>query len=252
MNLRVIFAATIFILTSVSQDIYASTISIGYPSNPNADPFSMASYFNAGSPPSPFEYQQVYSSGYFGSTPFSINAVSFFDSINNHPIDTEKFSVDFYTTSSSVGNLSKGFGANEGTLLSHFGTYTTVGGGVIGSELSLVGNTFQFDPTTGENLLMVIDVNIAPLSFGSFGSPVFWDGINGSTSRETSYSSNPGCPNANGCSFADNLGLVTQFNGSLGTVIAPAPAPLPVPSAIWLVSSALAGLIGFGRRKSPV
>ena len=164
MNLRVIYVATIFILASVSQDIYASTIIIGSPSNPNGIPFSMASDFNAGSPASPFEYQQVYSSGIFGSTPFSINAVSFFDFIDNHPIDTENFSVNFYTTSSSIGNLNKGFGANEGTLLSHFGTYTTVGGGVIGSELSLVGNTFQFDPTNGENLLMVIDVNISPLS----------------------------------------------------------------------------------------
>jgi len=45
---------------------------------------------------------------------------------------------------------------------------------------------------------------------------------------------------------------ITALRGNYGFTIQTTVAAVPVPGAVWLFGSALAGLVGFGRRKSAV
>ena len=169
-------------------------------------------------------YQQVYASSAFaGDTPF--NQISFFLSTADMGTqDSGDYDIYFSYTSQAVGGLSSASpSANIGADYTLFGSYD-LAGGAAPSTLTFTGTTFTYDPALG-NLLMTVTLGPG-VSQGT--SPVGYYNSDGSgtvTSRAGFGTT----------SFADDYGLVTEFNDVSGVT--------PEPSSLLLFGSGIA-LIG--------
>jgi hypothetical protein len=175
-------------------------------------------------------YQQVYSSTLFPK-PFSIEEIAFFVSSNG--------SAQLLPATMEIYLSTTGLGVNEidgrpfDDNLGAAGYFATLVGGIspLGTELSIRGQRFRYDPGQG-NLLL--DVRVFGAPFGHTG-PFFR--AFGPGDRAGSAPSVVSRWHDFGIGF-DDSGLATAFRGSV-----------PEPETVWLLLVGLAvGTLGIGLR----
>lgn len=130
-----------------AREAAAGTI-VGVNDNGNCYPFSCAASDGV------VTYQQVYSAAAFGG-PLSFDSISFFKSTGTD-MDTADYAIYFSTTSMPVLGLDGNPANNLGADNALFGNFTI--GGAMPNVLTLVGNTFNYDPSDG-NLLMTVYIS---------------------------------------------------------------------------------------------
>lgn len=206
--------ALLLVWAGVVGDAQASSVTVGtYNGTPNCFPFSCFAAFSGN------EFQEVYASSAF-TAPITIDAVSFFEA-GPGGLDSATYSVSFYTTTQPVDGLSTLGADNLGTLLSNFGAYSL--SGAAPSVLTLNGNAFTYNPSSG-NLLMVVTVTGFTQPSGNYA--YFQSDSTGSVlSRYFSYEDSP-------IGATDAFGLVTEFSTAV-----------PEPST-WAM--AMLGFLGLG------
>jgi len=212
MNLRAKFVISIGLLgllCLVPGSLRADTI-VGTHNSNNCIPFNCAAANGITT------YEQVYASSAFtGVTSF--NQISFPLAIAGS-LDSGTYTIHFSYTSQSVDGLNPtNLSANIGTGEALFGSYALGGA----APPTFVGNTFTYDPSMG-NLLMIVTVSGA-IDSSNFGSEQM-DATGTLTSR--AYNTEPGTP-------ADSdVGLVTNFSVATSE-----------PSDLLLLGAGLLGLL---------
>jgi hypothetical protein len=173
-------------------------------------------------------YQQVYGSTAF-SGPTAINTIEFlFPQYGNEWTDnTGSYTIAFYLTSQPVNGLSTNPAANQGALLSSFGTFTP------GFSYTFTGNGFNYDPTLG-NLLMQVT---------STGTPSDSNALAYSSATNDAMS-NLYRPLGGGALTTGSNGLVTRFSNTQAV-------PEPSTWALMLVGFFAVGAVA-RQRKTPV
>lgn len=104
---------------------------------------------------------------------------------------------------------------------------------------NLVSHDFTFQGTTFLQL-----VNVSESVNGSGELSLSGDLILGGGAGPNTY------PSIFGLTWSSFLGVPTAFQNILVGSLNLAPSAVPVPAAVWLFGSALAGMVGVGRRKS--
>lgn len=166
-------------------------------------------------------YQQAYFASAF-SGPLSFNDISFFQ-YRAGAMDSATYSINFSYTNAVYPMNAATPGENVGADNTYFGTYTLSGN--VPTTLSLVGNTFSYDPTQG-NLLMTM--YITPISTAASGYGYFDSNFTAvDTAREYWES--------NGSVSWDGSGLITDFST--------APVATPEPAS-WTLTGAGILLLG--------
>jgi hypothetical protein len=177
-------------------------------------------------------YQQVYDDSAF-SSPLKISELTFYNSVNpgGTPISG---SIQIYlaATSQQVGAIAASIPDLSSATLVFDGSIPSVSGGELDFLLS---NSFTYDPTTGQNLMLIVK----NFTFGSSSSPLFLD--SDTTNTVTSSRHQTG---ANGPAPTGNLqtGLVTGFNEHISAV------PAPSTWAMMIFGFLGVGLLTFRRR----
>jgi len=147
----------------------------------------------------PLDYEQVYSSTAF-SGPISFNTITFFDTqIPGSVVATGNYDITFSYTSSPLNSNYPVTGTGTQTF------FDGVLGGQTGTSFSISGIPFFYDPSLG-NLL--IDVHVTDQTIGGSGG-FDRDGFTSVVSRAWA---------ANGGTYSDNSGLVTQFSTEAITI----------------------------------
>ena len=140
---------------------------VGGTGNDNLFPFGTSSYYSG-------EYQQLYASSAFGTSPFTINSIGF-ESIKilNPGSETLTFSVGLSTTSASLSAPSTTYASNKGadftTVFNGSITFTGQNNGTF--DLVVPTAPFTYDPSKGNLLLDVVmqsssGPGIASFTFG--------------------------------------------------------------------------------------
>lgn len=219
-------------LAGMINPLSAQTVTVG-----TADPGGNCIPF--GCPNSFFiaRYQQVYAAAVFSGLggPISINAVTFFNDVDlaAAQFGDATYSIFFATTTASVNGLSTDLSANVGSTEQAFATLTR-NGELIGSQFTINGSAYTYDPSTASNLLMDIFVS-AVQGNQIHGGSVEADQSSSVTSR--AYES------GDGFSAAAPIGLVTQFTYDVLPVTS-----TPEPATLTLTATGLLGLAGWYRR----
>lgn len=225
---------TISSLTLLSQVGRADiTVGVSNPFSGNCYPFMCND--SGHSTGQSIEFQEVYSSAAFPSTPTTITSETFylqplFGGSDTLLGGTYEFSLS--TTTAPVNGLSNTLANNLGPDNTSVLTYTVPAGGVsFGTKFTFSNTTpFTYNPANGNLLLdvTVFNQDNVPNFTGNSYNQVDSSGV---TSRAYAFN---GAPSG----VADSIGLVTTFNAS----------SVPEPSAFF----PLAGVLGLGallRRK---
>jgi hypothetical protein len=113
-------------------------------------------------------FQQVYTSSAF-SGPVSIKAISFHDYYSNgFDMGDAVYSVKFYLTEKPVWGLDTDLSSNLGSLIGDFGSFNVAGPNP--DDLTLTGNSVNYDPRWGNLLMQVI-----PTSVTRTACCAYWD-----------------------------------------------------------------------------
>jgi hypothetical protein len=209
MNFKTSITALGFALATLATTAAsAAGVTVGNNNTGNCYPFSCMAGDGT------LHYQQIYSAASFGSAAVDVDSVSFFRWNGGGNMTPSTFAVNFWLTSNPVAGMSSSAAANEGTLLSNFGTFSL--GGAMPATLTLDGTNFVYNPTMG-NLVMDVQVTSGPAANG-YNSFFQADSSGNSTLR--------GYGNGDSLSV-ETSALVTQFNvtavpeaGSLAMMLA--------------------------------
>lgn len=220
MNFKTAFTALGFALATLASTSAsaATSVTVGHATTGNCYPFSCM----AGD--STLHYQQIYAASSFGGAALNVDSVSFFkDYAGNMTPST--FLVSFWLTANPVNGMSSSASANEGTLLSNFGTFSL--GGAMPDTLTLDGSNFVYNPTLG-NLVMDVQVTSGPAASGYYS---FFDADTSGSATMRGYG------NGDHLSVGTSA-LVTRFNVSA----------VPETSTTALLAAGL-GLLGVAARR---
>jgi hypothetical protein len=168
-------------------------------------------------------YQQVYSSTAFGGVT-DFNQISF-QAANAGLMPSATYTVYFSTTSAAVNNLSWASPNNNiGPDETLFGAFTL--GGSAPSVLTLTGNTFDYNPASGNLLMTVLTSNVTSSVYTSF----FEADSSGSATQRAFFL-------LGSYATGDSYGLVTDFSNVNVTSV-------PEPSSLLFLVSGLGLLLG--------
>jgi len=184
------------------------------------------------------EYQQVYTSSAFGSTPIAISGLTFYQIFaaqfgGTDAVLAGNYNVSLSTTSVAVNALSTTLSSNVGADSATFfnGSLPTA---PFGSSFTITGTAFNYDPTKGNLLMDIVVTNQASLPNGTGNGYNDADDTGLSTSRAYALT--------NVGNFADGIGLVTGFTfGPQHTV--------PEPSSFVMAGAAVVMGLGLVRRR---
>jgi hypothetical protein len=212
--------------TLATTSASAATVTVGQNNGGNCYPFSCMAGDDT------LHYQQIYAaSSFYGATSsgtksLDIDKISFLRDIGGN-MTPSTYSVSFWLTSNTVNGMSSSASANEGTLLSNFGTWTL--GGAMPGTLTLDGTDFIYNPTQG-NLVMDVQVTSgnAPGGYFSF--------------FEADYT---GASTLRAFGNGDNLSVET---GALVTQFTATPVPETGSMALMLAGLGLVGVVARRRR----
>jgi len=177
-------------------------------------------------------YQQVYDDSAF-SSPLKISELTYYNSVNpgGTPISG---SIQIYlaATSQQVGAIAASIPDLSSATLVFDGSIPSVSGGELAFLLS---NSFTYDPTTGQNLMLIVK----NFTFGSSSSPLFLDSDTTNTVTSSRHQTGPSGPAPTG-----NLrtGLVTGFNEHVAAV------PEPSTWAMMILGFVGVGFLTYRRR----
>jgi opacity protein-like surface antigen len=190
------------------------------PNHSNSAPF--------GSLQASFIYQQVYDDSAF-SGPLSISQLTFYNTMlpGGTPVPGA-FQIFLQTTSQQVGGISVNFPDLSGATKVFDGAIPLLSNGRLDFSLS---QSFDYDPSLGNLMLIVQDFNFRPS-----GSPMFLDSDTTNTVNSSRHYSGPNGPSGN-----LRTGLVTGFND----------VQVPEPSTWAFMLFGLAGLGFLARRHKP-
>ena len=104
------------------------------------------------------------------------------------------------------------------------------------------------------NLLGISNFTVQQDPYHASTNPLSFSAMKNTAGNITGYQSNA---LATGAYFFDVLGSISGINGgaytaAISTVSSNAVSAVPLPSAAWLLGSALAGLVSFGRRSKKI
>jgi hypothetical protein len=182
------------------------------PGHSNAAPFGnlQASYF----------YQQVYDDSAFNA-PITIKELTFYNSVTPGGVPNPgAFQIYLATTAEPVLGI-----VNN---IPNFGAATLVYDGLLPTLTAgrldiLLTQTFDYDPSPGTNLLLIVK----NFNFTASASPLYLDSDTGGAITSSRHYSGPNGPSGN-----LKTGLVTGFNDAV---------PVPEPSTGMLVILGIAG-----------
>jgi len=189
------------------------------------------------------EYQQVYSSSQFGSSPVTITSITFFDQffpglgLSDAPLLSGTYAFSFAVTSAAVGGLSTTLLNNVTSGKATFLVDSNDPGNAGASTLTFNGTTpYVYNPASGNLLLDIVVTNQANVSSASTG-------FNGFDADDTGTATSRALLITGQSATADNGGLVTQF--TLGSSSA-----TPEPGTYALMGCGLLLLMGLKKRKA--
>jgi hypothetical protein len=218
-EMKTLFACLVLLVLVVPQNSVADTITVGVRDSGNLGenciPFGCPSSFGLNA------YQQVYSSDAFPGA-INIDSVTFFNSVSLPSEPNSSTTADYVfslsTTAKAVGELDLvDLTSNIGPDSQFFGSST--GGPLTGTQLTVSGDPFLYDPASG-NLLL----NVSITSAGS-DTFLFLDFQQPSPSApfQRAY---------NGIPLSERpAGLVTEFGFT----------PVPVPPTLFLLGTGVTG-----------
>jgi hypothetical protein len=216
---------TLSLILLLTMPAWPDSVTVGTANSENCIPFASCAGANV------IVYQQVYSSSAFsGDTEF--NEVTFFGAplFLGDELNTATYDISFSTTQKSVRALDTDYATNVGADSQEFGSFSVAG--ATPSELAFTGDSFNYDPSTGNLLMQIVISDILVGVNAGAGAFEADDGADGLTSRLIEVQ--------NGFTSTDDLGLVTEFSENAS----------PVPEPVWgplLIGLFLA--IGVSRRR---
>ncbi|MEH2536032.1 hypothetical protein V1277_004668 [Bradyrhizobium sp. AZCC 1588] len=192
------------------------------PLNTNSAPF--------GSAQSGYIYQQVYDDSAFSSA-LAISELTFYNKVNpGGTPNSGNFRIYLSTTSQQVGAIANNIPDFSSATLVFDGLAPSVSDGELDFLLS---TTFNYDPSSGKNLLMIV----TNWDLSSSRSPLYLDSDTTNTVTSSRQYSGPNGPGGN-----LSTGLVTGFNEHVAAV------PEPSTWAMMILGFVGVGFLTYRRR----
>lgn len=219
--------ASVLAVGSASAQVTIGTI--GEPSSGTTFPFGYAVGYT--------KFQQIYSASLF-SSPLSIGSISFYSNPGTQVMQAGTYTFSFSQTSVAPGGITTGNpAANETGPRQAFGSVTVAARTDAPSIFTVLGSTYNYNPSGGNLVLNIDFVNSQGFTFDPRASFDRYTNPQGqvlvAATSDRQFQGTTGATN--------NIPLVTTFGPS---------TTVPEPSTYVLMAVGLAGLAFVSRRRT--